>query len=876
MTKRLTLRDPVNNFRGKGLPGRQMAISLALFLLALLPRVPGLKVFVTPDEGTWIVHATRFCTALLTGDFASTYPQDVAAGITTMWTGMVGLTAQYIYHALLSGAQIGKCGFLEFLQAVSMNPHDMGYLVSVRLPTALITSVGVVAIYILVHKLFGNPIAVLGGMLVALDPYYVAHSRVIHHDALGTTFTALSVLSFMVYELKSRSWLYLGFSGFSAGLAILSKASSLLLVPFAGLLTLPALIRALSRRQGVGKEIQHQLLALLVWGAIVGLTFIILWPAMWADPIGTLGKLVAMIKASVATPHRYHGRFFVFGQSLHDPGPLFYPVGLIFHSTPVTLLGVGFCLFSLLNSCRHIWGRKGRRHSKSDHWTGELLAGTGGANHMNSIAILPWVLLLTLSMTMSEMKDDRYLLPVYPFWDILAAVGIYTLIDRVLVRIKTVLRKTMSEGRLLAVGLSLILVWQALSSLPHYPYYLTFYNPLAGGARLAPQILQVGWGEGLDQAGRYLNEKPGSEDMKVTPWYGKRCFGPFFRGQLEGLTLHDIYWKEVDYVVLYVNQVQRQLPDPQLVQCFRSLEPEHIVHIRGIDYAWIYQVPRPLPECALPLQYVQRTQFEDKILLLGYEIVDNRIPFDGRSRINLYWQALRRMKEDCTIYLKVLNDAYHVWGQQDSRPAWDGLPTNSWQEGQVVGDKREIEILPATPPGLYWVEVIVQDIHSGHSLKAEEGGSVLLGPIEIPEQNPPPSIDALDIEQPLEAVWGGKIRLLGYNIESGFRPGDNIHLTFFWQCLEPMEEDYTVFVHLVDEESHILAQKDNPPVDGFYLTTKWEPGEIVRDQYDLIVPQDVQGDWKVKVGVYNAETGQRLNAVAGEGPLPDNAVVVWP
>ena len=50
----------------------------------------------------------------------------------------------------------------------------------------------------------------------------------------------------------------------------------------------------------------------------------------------------------------------------------------------------------------------------------------------------------------------------------------------------------------------------------------------------------------------------------------------------------------------------------------------------------------------------------------------------------------------------------------------------------------------------------------------------------------------------------------------------------------------------------------------------------MRDQYDLIIPYDVQGDWELKVGMYNAETGQRLSAVAGEEPLPDNAVVVWP
>jgi hypothetical protein len=91
---------------------------------------------------------------------------------------------------------------------------------------------------------------------------------------------------------------------------------------------------------------------------------------------------------------------------------------------------------------------------------------------------------------------------------------------------------------------------------------------------------------------------------------------------------------------------------------------------------------------------------------------------------------------------------------------------------------------------------------------------------------------------------GGKIRLLGYNIESGFQPGDGIHLTLFWQCLEEMDERYTVFTHLVDGESHIRGQKDNEPAGGFYPTTGWRKGEIVRDQHDLTISPrraDVRG-----------------------------------
>ncbi len=112
------------------------------------------------------------------------------------------------------------------------------------------------------------------------------------------------------------------------------------------------------------------------------------------------------------------------------------------------------------------------------------------------------------------------------------------------------------------------------------------------------------------------------------------------------------------------------------------------------------------------------------------------------------------------------------------------------------------------------------------------------------------------------------MRLLGYSIRSGFRPGDNIHLTLFWQCLEKMDQDYTVFTHLVDDEGNIWGQKDNPPVDGFYPTIGWEAGEIVRDQYDIpISPDAPPGEYQLEVGMYLVETGERLPVFDGKGQI---------
>jgi len=119
------------------------------------------------------------------------------------------------------------------------------------------------------------------------------------------------------------------------------------------------------------------------------------------------------------------------------------------------------------------------------------------------------------------------------------------------------------------------------------------------------------------------------------------------------------------------------------------------------------------------------------------------------------------------------------------------------------------------------------------------------------------------------------VRLLGYNIESGLRPGDGIHLTLFWQALAEMDKDYTVFTHLTGEEGRIWGQKDNPPVDGFYPTTQWEKGEIVRDQYDLNISLDAPpGEYWIEVGMYLAETGERLPVFGDGKPVVGDRVLL--
>lgn len=81
---------------------------------------------------------------------------------------------------------------------------------------------------------------------------------------------------------------------------------------------------------------------------------------------------------------------------------------------------------------------------------------------------------------------------------------------------------------------------------------------------------------------------------------------------------------------------------------------------------------------------------------------------------------------------------------------------------------------------------------------------------------------------------------------------DRLRVTIYWEATQRVQSDYHVAVHLVSRDppesaQDILAQSDSPnPVGGWYPTSLWAAGEVVRDDYALTVPS---GSFPVAVRV---------------------------
>ncbi len=85
---------------------------------------------------------------------------------------------------------------------------------------------------------------------------------------------------------------------------------------------------------------------------------------------------------------------------------------------------------------------------------------------------------------------------------------------------------------------------------------------------------------------------------------------------------------------------------------------------------------------------------------------------------------------------------------------------------------------------------------------------------------------------------------------------------------------HTLFIHIEGPDGKIASQLDAQPRGGIYPTNIWDPGEVVRERYTVPIAGLPPGEYKVYIGWYTLPGGQRLEALAGSQPVPDNRVLM--
>ncbi len=771
---------------------------LALILaLSLVLRLTALDVFETSDEDQWKKCSLRFGIALHKQDWADTY-QMGHPGAVTMWLGAAA--AEHLGQLELPQAE----ELLREIMRADVPDPGAGLpalTLGARRLVALVSWLGIITLALLLHKLFDRQTALFATVLVALDPFFLAHSRIHHLDAVLTTLSALAVAGLLVYRFRSRRLVYLLASALAAGLAVANKSPAVLLGPWAALVMLaPILSEPPAERK---RALVRSVRALALWGTVVVVTLVAAWPALWVNPLETLRKTVGLARLYAATPHE-HGNFFWF--AVHpDPGPAFYPVAWAFRTTPWVLLGlVGLA------------AARGER---------KLRAPLG--------AVLAWVLLFGLVMTLGDKKFDRYFLPAVPWLDVLAAVGWVALLRR-WYKVASSHWHTWAPASLaaaLAVG-QFALLW------PTQPYYLSYYNPLLGGGKGASRVLLVGWGEGLERAAAYLNDKAGAEELVVGVWH-EHEFGDYFAGETRHV--EDVALAEPDYYVFYSNMLQRQL-NPEVTAPFVGRrEPEYVVSRNGIDYAWIYEntLYRHAEQEILARIEAQADPTED-LLLLDVDAAFARA-YEGPLPLQVFRPRARHDVVQMELQ-RLATGRRHIWHlvYPDATEGISALTAEHLGRGAAVGE-----------------EIIVDGVRAvRYDLPPE--------PHFVPEN--PSTLS--------NVRFGEEITLVGYDAEAELVPGEPLQVRFHWQAQSWVPGNITVFIHVIGPGEAKYGQSDSWPQGAKFPTSAWPPGERILDDYEVdLAPDAPPGGYVLVVGMYD-ENGRRLPAYDPAGNELANDVLV--
>ncbi len=285
-----------------------------------------------------------------------------------------------------------------------------------------------------------------------------------------------------------------------------------------------------------------------------------------------------------------------------------------------------------------------------------------------------------------------------------------------------------------------------------------------------------------------------------------------------------------------------------------------------------YALPPRLPD-ATPAQ-LTRIVFDAKVELIGHDLPQRAVRPNSQLPITLYWRGLTRITEDFSLSIQLFDAAEKKVGQWDAYPGNGLYPTRLWQPGEIVVDDYRVPLAAdARGPQVGRVQVGMYRYATQQNLAARDPQGRAITPrlarFKIA------GISDVRVENPVEYVFGEQIALVGYALPQGIARGESVAVKLFWRARAAISDDYTVFVHLVDANGKLVAQRDAEPQRGAYPTSFWDAGEIVADGYEIAIPRDTPpGEYQVRVGLYRAADGMRLPMRGGDYAAVGNVRVI--
>jgi uncharacterized membrane protein len=208
--------------------------------------------------------------------------------------------------------------------------------------------------------------------------------------------------------------------------------------------------------------------------------------------------------------------------------------------------------------------------------------------------------------------------------------------------------------------------------------------------------------------------------------------------------------------------------------------------------------------------------------------------------VQLQWNVQEDVDRRFKVSVQLLNAANQVMAQRDGEPAGGSQSTDTWRAGDVILDNYALPVPLGTPPGEYRLVATMYDAATGQRLAHADGDSIALGAVQVNRPSAAAPAGIIPMAHRLDLPVG-PVFLRGYDAyrkdfahapETPLRPGDAVRVVLYWQAPSPLPPDWPADLAVTLRLGDQITTGPLAAVD--YPTGVWQPGELVRGQFDVL------------------------------------------
>ncbi|MDP2647871.1 MAG: glycosyltransferase family 39 protein [Candidatus Yanofskybacteria bacterium] len=394
------------------------------------------------------------------------------------------------------------------------NAEDITYVA--RLPMLLFFVLSAALLFRWANELYGRKGALIALFLFAFSPTVMAHARFVTTD-VPALFAVLWSTYFFVRYLKSPTRANFFKAAVIFGVALLTKFSTFLIVPFLGLTAL---------LYGLIFEVHgKRVMGAIKWGfksvAVFAVGFIlVVWPVYYlhtmnypperqqndtevllssfgnriaADPVVWMADKPVIRAAGqyflgllMVTQRSAGGNtIFFLGQVKNYGGPIYFPLVYLIKE-PLAWWALAFIAIIVLTL---------RTRSLPDRsWL---------KKHFQELAMVIWLAVYWGTSIQSKLNIGvRHLMPVFPFMIMLVSGQIAHALENTKI-------SRSGQRKAIPILVGVLLAWFAVENLRVFPYYLSYFNQLAGGPSGGYRYVvdsNLDWGQDLKRLSQFVDD----------------------------------------------------------------------------------------------------------------------------------------------------------------------------------------------------------------------------------------------------------------------------------------------------------------------------------------------------------------------------------